>query len=118
MNAYGALLCTLLFTATSQILQKLVARKRAIPTHQAISALTFYWSQPQFWLALSCLGLAMLCWLYALTKLPLGSAYTLLSANYVIVLVAARVWLHEHVSARQWVGAVVLVAGLIVMGHG
>ena len=45
---------------------------------------------PWLWLALLCMGLALLLWLLVLQRLEVGVAYPMLSLNFVLVTMVSR----------------------------
>jgi len=116
MAAYGALLISILFTVVSQILQKQVADSRAARTATG-SAIADYLSQPRFWLALLCLGGAMLSWLLVLAQMEVSKAYSLLSVNYVLMLLVSRFLFRESIPARRWLGVACLLAGILLIAQ-
>jgi undecaprenyl phosphate-alpha-L-ara4N flippase subunit ArnE len=71
------------------------------------------------WLALSVLllGCAMLLWLLVLQRVPVSVAYPMLSLNFIFITLAARFIWHEPVSVRHWLGVVLIIAGIIIMGN-
>jgi len=70
------------------------------------------------WLALSIVMLvcAMLLWLLVLQRIPVSVAYPMLSLNFIFITFAARLIWHEPVSVRHWLGVVLIMVGIIVMG--
>ncbi|MDB6061609.1 MAG: 4-amino-4-deoxy-L-arabinose-phospho-UDP flippase [Verrucomicrobiaceae bacterium] len=115
MNAALAVAITILFTAISQLLQKQVAILHRNKSSE-ISTLGFYLRAPTFWLALLCLGLGMLAWLFALSRLDVGKAYALLSVNYLLVPLAATFLFNERLPLRGWIGALLLCIGIVLIG--
>lgn len=110
--AYAAVLATICCTACSQLLQKAIATRQTT----AIDARFHdYLRQPLFWLALAALGIGMLFWLVALSGLEVSKAYSLLSANYVLVPLLAQRWFGERLTLQQWCGIGTLVAGLLLV---
>jgi len=71
-----------------------------------------------FWLGLSVLllGCAMLVWLRVLQLVPVGVAYPMLSMNFIFIVLAARWLWREVVPLRHWLGVLLIVAGVAVMG--
>jgi undecaprenyl phosphate-alpha-L-ara4N flippase subunit ArnF len=60
---------------------------------------------------------SMVCWYFALHRMPLYRAYALLSLSYILVWAAAMTlpgW-HEPFSWRALLGVVVIVAGVMVI---
>ena len=61
--------------------------------------------------------LSMLCWLQALTALPLNKAYPLLSISYALVYLATLClpWFQEAFSLSQSLGVVLITAGVVIV---
>ncbi len=70
------------------------------------------------WVALSLLllGAAMLLWLLVLRSVPVSQAYPMLSLNFVLVAAAARLIWREACTLQQWLGTLLIVAGVALMG--
>ena len=115
MNPAIAVAITIAFTAVSQLLQKRVAVRHR-NKHADASTLSFYLRSPSFWFALICLGLGMLSWLFALSSMEVGKAYALLSVNYLLVPIAATFLFKESLPLRGWLGALLLCAGIVLIG--
>lgn len=96
---------TLLLTCVGQLLQKSVATSTD-HRHRV------------WWLLIiiGCLGLGAVFWLLVLQRLPVGIAYPMLSINYVLVMLASRYWFKESVSVRQWLGVVLVILGVSLLG--
>ena len=109
MTAYVALAISIVLTVVSQTLQKKVADDCAA---DGGPALRFYLRRPAFWLALATLGGAMLSWLVVLSFLEVGLAYSLLSINYVLMLLVSRWVFAERVPPRRWLGVATLLVGI------
>lgn len=82
------------------------------------SSLEVWW---QAWPALFPVGLgilayllSMLCWLLALSYLPLNKAYPLLSISYVLVYLATAIlpWFRETFSIGQTLGVLLISLGV------
>jgi drug/metabolite transporter (DMT)-like permease len=56
-----------------------------------------------------------LFWLGVISRVELSFAYPLLAMNYVILLIPSRFLLHETISPTRIVGALIIVAGVIVI---
>jgi undecaprenyl phosphate-alpha-L-ara4N flippase subunit ArnE len=67
-------------------------------------------------LSITLLGVAMLLWLLVLRVVPVSVAYPMLSLNFVLVAIAARLIWRETYSLQQWFGTLVIVAGVALMG--
>ncbi|WP_276726032.1 4-amino-4-deoxy-L-arabinose-phosphoundecaprenol flippase subunit ArnE [Pantoea septica] len=70
------------------------------------------------WIGLNLLllGVAMLLWLWVLRRVPVSVAYPMLSSNFVLVALAARLIWRESFTRRQWLGTLAIVAGVALMG--
>ena len=70
------------------------------------------------WLALSVtlLGCAMLLWLLVLQRIPVSVAYPMLSLNFIFITLAARFIWHETVSLRHWLGVLLIIVGISILG--
>ena len=61
--------------------------------------------------------LSMVCWYFALHRLPLAKAYALLSLSYILVW-AAAIWLpgwHEPVYWQSLLGVLIIIAGVLTI---
>ncbi|WP_033790284.1 4-amino-4-deoxy-L-arabinose-phosphoundecaprenol flippase subunit ArnE [Pantoea septica] len=71
---------------------------------------------PWIGLSLLLLGVAMLLWLWVLRRVPVSVAYPMLSINFVLVALAARLIWRESYTRRQWLGTLAIVAGVALIG--
>ncbi|MGG5797836.1 4-amino-4-deoxy-L-arabinose-phosphoundecaprenol flippase subunit ArnF [Edwardsiella tarda] len=64
-----------------------------------------------------CYALSMLCWLFALRRLPLNQAYPLLSLSYVLVcaLAIGLPLFDERLNLGKLLGMALIVMGLLVI---
>ncbi len=78
----------------------------------------FFLAQLTNWWFLGCgisFAVATVLWLYILKNYPFGVAYPLSSMTYLLGLVAALLVFHEPVSASQWVGVLLIMAGCVLI---
>jgi drug/metabolite transporter (DMT)-like permease len=61
--------------------------------------------------------IAVLFWLYALSKLDLSYAYPFLALTYVLVALASLFFLHEHISILRWIGILAIFFGVILISR-
>lgn len=54
-------------------------------------------------------------WFAALTLAPLSVAFPFMALSYCGVVVASRVFLHEHVPTRRWLATVVVAVGVVMV---
>ena len=59
-----------------------------------------------------------LFWLGVISRVNLSFAYPLLALNYVIILIPSRLFLGETITLTKLVGAIIVVAGVIVITWG
>lgn len=59
---------------------------------------------------------ASLCWMLAMTKLPLSHAYPFTAVTFVLVVLGGAWLFSEPVSAMKMIGLGLIVAGVVLMG--
>lgn len=120
IEAYLMLALTVALTSTSQVLQKQVALHSMEPDTTIKSAASPLWlryaKQPRLWTALALLVLGMATWLKVLQIMPVGKAYPLLSANYIVVLMASKYVFSEPIPLVRWLGVIVICFALFLIG--
>jgi drug/metabolite transporter (DMT)-like permease len=62
--------------------------------------------------------LSALLWLMVISKVPLSTAYPLISMSYIIVLIGSSVFFKESVSLTQWSGVFIVMLGIVVLSRG
>ena len=62
-------------------------------------------------------GLSSLFWLVVLSKVDLSLAYPMLALNYVLVPLTAWVFLGEQVPTLRWLGAGVVIIGVVIISR-
>ena len=110
LSAYIALGISIALTVISQTLQKKVADD--FSKSQTTSALRFYFRDAWFWLAMATLGSALLSWLYVLSTMEVSRAYSLLSINYVLMMLISHFVFNESIPSNRWLGLVCLLGGI------
>lgn len=98
-------LLTSLLTCAGQLCQKQAARqrKRASLIGWLTASLVF-------------LGCGMLVWLVVLQRLPVSLAYPMMSINFILVALAARFIWREPMTNIQWLGTLLIMVGVAVIG--
>ena len=104
------LVATVGLTCCGQVLQKITAER-----WQAQNQRQKLLHQAALWVALLCLGLATLCWLYLLQLWDVSRAYPLLSINFVLMLLIAHWLFNEEVRPKQWLGVGFIVSGIVLL---
>ena len=79
---------------------------------------SFAWDALQNWRVLA--GIAILCaqaavWWGVLSRVDLSYAFPLTSMSYVLLLIASRAFLNEHISLQRWLGATAIVFGVYLI---
>lgn len=69
-------------------------------------------------LGFAAFGASSLFWLTALSRVPLSVAYPIVSLSYLIILGSSVVILGERPSAVTWSGALLVMAGVALIGIG
>ena len=72
--------------------------------------------EPKLWTGLVLFGISALFWLVVLSRVPLSVAYPSVGMSYVFVVLFSRLWLHEQVPPLRWVGACIIVVGIVIVG--
>jgi len=114
MPVYALLALVVVLTSVGQVLQKFVVDRHAagLEGHALVMRLS---RTPELWLAIACLGVAMLFWLRVLHSMEVSKAFPFLGLGQVAVLLSARCFFHEHIALRRWVGALLIFAGIILV---
>lgn len=71
---------------------------------------------PWLMVALACLGSGLLLWLLVLHSLPLNRAYPMLSLNFVLITLLARLVWNERMTGRHLLGVGCIVVGVVLVG--
>lgn len=69
--------------------------------------------QPRIWAGLGCVAIGIIFWFLALSRADLSIAYPLDSMEYILTLVAARIFLKERIDAQKIIGTLLVVVGII-----
>ncbi len=81
----------------------------------AITAVATTW---QVVVGLGSFGLSAVFWLVALSRVPLSTAYPVVSLSYVLILVFSVIVLGERPAVTVWVGAFLIMIGIAMVGIG
>ena len=71
---------------------------------------------PFIWLGFVGFGLGAMFWLAVLSRVPLSLAYPILALSYFVVVVEAWLFLHERVTLQRFLGVLIVVVGVVVVG--
>lgn len=62
--------------------------------------------------------LASLCWMAAMTRLPLSHAYPFVSFSFVLVVLSGALFFHEPLTWPKVAGMICIVAGIVIGSQG
>lgn len=68
------------------------------------------------WLAVACYVAGFLAWMLILRQMRLSHAYPASAIVFVAVMLSSWLFLHEAITVRQWIGAAIIVAGILQLG--
>jgi multidrug transporter EmrE-like cation transporter len=111
---FAVLVVAILFSTTGELLLKIGIDRVgefALAPGPMLRAVT----NPIVILGFSLFGVGALFWLWVISRAPLSWAYPMLALGYMLVVIESRLILGESVPAQRWVGALVIVLGVIVM---
>lgn len=106
------ILCSTVFEAVGQFAFKRAADTRPAGSGPITAALVNY-----RWVLFGWLGFIVegLFWSGALYFLDISVAHPIGSIVFVVVAVLARIFLHEQVSPRRWMGIFLILAGTVLV---
>jgi multidrug transporter EmrE-like cation transporter len=120
-SAYLFVAATILLGVYGQLILKWQTNKAgAFPSSTADRLTYFRHFLLNPWVISSLCGaaLAAVSWIVALSKLELSRVYPFVSASFVLVLLFSAVIFNERLTPLKLIGAVLIVAGLIVGTRG
>ena len=113
------ILLTEIWNTTGQIFFKKATNQLETPKLRNIkSYLTFMakvLKMPGIWLGLIALTIGIMFWLMALAQGDLSLVYPIGSLQYVLTLIAARIFLHERIDGMKLTGTLCVVVGIILI---
>lgn len=109
-----ALICSVFFTTSGQLLQK----KASLKYSQLKGGIFQHLFSAEIVTSTLFLGAGLLSWMIVLSRMDLSVAYPLLSINYVLILLGARYLFGEEIPMRRWVGVLFILVGISVLMRG
>lgn len=97
--------------AIGQVLFK-IASNRLSESGNGLHMVLF---DPVMILAIIIYGVSTLFWIYLLKFVPLSYAYSFMALTFIMVPILSMVFLGESLNLKYWVGAALIVAGLVVV---
>ncbi|HTA77724.1 MAG TPA: EamA family transporter [bacterium] len=118
---YVCVLLTVFFGVYGQLILKArILKAGAIPAdfHEKINFSLNLLADP--WVISAFVGafLAALCWMGALTRLPLSYAYPFTCLTFVLILILSSVFFHEPITLAKTLGLAFIIAGIIISSLG
>lgn len=112
--SYGLLLLNIALLVLGQLVWKTGLDKAGGLTLQnLLPTLT----SPLILLGVALYGIATVVWLAVLSRLPLSTAYPLQSIAYVLGILIAWGVFQETVPLTRWIGAAIIVVGVVVVAY-
>jgi drug/metabolite transporter (DMT)-like permease len=99
------------FTVVANLTLKLAAQGDGIGRYWPLSVVN-----GRVVVAAAAFAMAFLFYAMLLKRLPLSLAQAILSIQFVLVILAANLLLHEPIGALRWAGIALMALGLVVIG--
>ncbi len=115
----GLILVSVAFATAGQFTLKSAMNhvtEGAAHSSSAVDTLVRAAREPRLWAGLALFGISAIFWLVVLSKVPLSFAYPFVGVSYIVIVLVARLVLHEHVPTLRWVGVAVVAAGIAIVG--
>lgn len=113
-----AILVSILFGVSGQLLLKTGMLRVAQTGGTLISEYTRALAQPAVWLGLVSFGVSMLIWLYVLARLEMSVAFPFLGLNYVLIMIGSRILFGETIGPAKIGGTACIVLGILLIARG
>lgn len=122
MNAtsFGLILAGVLLNATAQLLLKAGTNALGVITPTAANVLPLAGAiatNPHFLGGFACYGISVLIWILALSRVPVGIAYPMLSIGYVVNALAAWYLFDEALTGGRWLGIGFVIIGVYLLAR-
>ncbi len=104
------ILASMTFTVLANLSLKVGADRQADVVSGPFSLINMHVA-----LAAASFALAFLFYAFVLRRLPLSFAQAIFSVQFVFVILAANLVLHESIGTARWMGIALMAVGLLVM---
>lgn len=122
MTTVLILLAAVAFATTGQLLLKAGMNRVGVVDLGAVDGLLAVAAKAittwQVFAGLTMFALSAVFWLVTLSRVPLSTAYPVVSLSYVLILLFSVLALGERPTALVWVGAFLIMAGISFIGIG
>jgi drug/metabolite transporter (DMT)-like permease len=109
----GLFLALLLLDTSVFVLDKVASRQAMIVSGPFYLRVV---SQPWIWLAFALGPVQLVVWTRILMRIDLSLAYPLTTISYLATMVVSEVAFKETLGGRVWVGAMLIMVGVAVLG--
>ncbi len=124
VNPYHLAFTSILLVSIAQLLMKYAMINLNVEIADIVIGLEFlstYW-QPvllPLFIGMACYGLSVLCWISALSAIPLSIAYPLLSLSYVLVNIGVWVFpiYNEQLNLTRVIGILLILIGVLFVAR-
>ncbi len=120
LAALALVLTGVLLNAAAQLLIKagaVTAGRFSFSLGNIVSAGMHFALQWQILLGLGCYAVSVVVWILALTRVPVSTAYPMLSLGYVVTAFAAWWLFGEALTPQKLVGIAVIIVGVVIVGR-
>lgn len=110
---------TIVFTVYGQLAIKWQMGRQQLPdsSTEKITFLLMQLLNPWIASGFASAFVAALCWMAAMTKLPISQAYPWMSLSFVLVIFVSSLLLGEELTVNRIAGALVILVGLAIVSR-
>ncbi len=115
------ILAGVLLNAIAQLLLKMAVRGMGPIALSPETLLRSGWAlmqNPYILGGLACYAVSLVVWILALSRVEVSLAYPMLSLGYVVTAIGAWVFFSERLEPLQWLGILVIIAGVVLLARG
>jgi len=116
-NPFVLILVAVCLGVVGQIMMKNGMNQVGAITQFGLATLVHVFSNPFVLLGFASYGLSSVVYLLALSRLDLSVAYPMIGLGYVLVVFFSWLVLREQVGPLRWLGALLIVAGVWLVGR-
>ena len=120
-RSMAILILSVCLAAAGQVMLKIgMSRVGALSltgTQEAIAGVGRAFLEPRVLIGLGCYGLSAILYMVALSHIDLSVAYPVAGLSYLIITLIAWGFLGEHVPPLRWIGVLVILAGVLLVGQ-
>ncbi len=120
MTALALVLTGVLLNAAAQLLIKagaVTVGRFSFSLGNILAAGMHFALQWQILLGLGCYAVSVVVWILALTRVPVSTAYPMLSLGYVVTAFAAWWLFGEALTPQKLAGIAVIIVGVVIVGR-